>query len=133
MDTIASIEKKGLTDYAGESIKKLFSETSLATKTEEVSFIEYTILDTSKEAICNTLMALANRKETCSTLYLIEVPVLIIVGKEDQITTPEVAKKMHELIPQSMLQVIDHAGHLSNLENPESFNLYLRTFLKRVG
>ena len=78
-------------------------------------------------------MALAERKETCSALHLINIPVLIIVGEEDQITTPEVAKRMHELIPGSKLYVIENAGHLSNLENPESFNLQLQKFLKRIA
>jgi len=39
---------------------------------------------------------------------------------------------MQENIKNSTLQVIDHAGHLSNLENPEVFNHHLKMFLDLV-
>jgi pimeloyl-ACP methyl ester carboxylesterase len=96
----------------------------------EVLFIEETILQSKAENICLTLQALADRKETCSSLKKIKIPVAILVGQEDKVTTPEVAKKMHESIKGSTLHIIDEAGHLSNLENPDSFNEYLFEFLE---
>jgi len=133
IEAIASIRENGLTEYASNSLKKLFSENSLTRKKEAVQFIEQTILNTDVETICNTLLALAGRKETCTSLHAIDIPVLILVGIEDQLTTPEAAKKMHALIPGSTLAVIDQAGHLTNLENPESFNLHLKKLLNSVG
>lgn len=130
MNTIASIQEKGLQEYTQDSIKKLFSESSLVNKKEEVLFIEHTIQHTRSETICNTLKALAGRREMCPFLELITIPVLIMVGQNDQITTPEVAQKMHERIAGSILHLIDHAGHVSNLENSGSFNLALLRFLK---
>lgn len=132
MDTIDSIREKGLDDYSNNSIKKLFSTTSLTSKTEEVAFIKQTILDTRAETICDTLMALAERKETCSGLPLIRVPVLIMVGEEDQVTPPEAAHKMHQLISGAQLHIIKDAGHVSNLENEESFNSRLQLFLQGI-
>jgi len=129
MDTIQAIRENGLTAYASDSVKKLFSPYSLANKKDMVKVIEQTILQTKPQTIIDTLMALAGRKETCSSLPALELPVLILVGKEDQITTPEAAQKMHDLLPNSSLQVIDQAGHLSNLENPESFNHHVNVFL----
>lgn len=130
MDTIATIQKKGLQEYTEGSIKKLFSENSLINKKEEVLFIEHTIQSTRSETICNTLKALAGRREMCPFLELITIPELIMVGQNDQIATPEVAQKMHERIAGSILHVIDHAGHVSNLESAGSFNLALLRFLK---
>jgi pimeloyl-ACP methyl ester carboxylesterase len=60
------------------------------------------------------------------------VPVLILVGKEDKITPPEAAKAMHEKIDIALLSIIDQAGHLSNLENPEDFNSQLHKFLNAL-
>lgn len=132
MDTIDSVRQKGLDDYASNSIKKLFSKTSLTSKTEEVAFIKQTILGTRVETICDTLMALAERKETCSGLPSIRVPVLIMVGEDDQVTPPEGAQKMHQLIPNAQLHLINEAGHVSNLENEESFNFQLQLFLQGI-
>jgi pimeloyl-ACP methyl ester carboxylesterase len=128
--TVDHIRENGLKQYASDSVKKLFSETSLRDKTEIVSAIERTILKTPVDTICNTLIALAGRMETCSALPLITVPVLIFVGAEDKVTTPEAAQKIQELIPGSALRVLEKAGHLSNLEAGDSFNLHLQNFLK---
>ena len=35
---------------------------------------------------------------------------------------------MHQQIPRSILQVIDKAGHLPNLEQPEEFNRLVKDF-----
>jgi len=133
MDTIQAIQEKGLTTFAQDFVKKLFSAHSITNKKDVVAAIEQTILGTKPQTIIDTLMALAGRKETCTSLPLLEIPVLILVGKEDQITTPEAAQKMHDLIPNSSMQVLDQAGHLSNLENPDSFNQHVKTFLASLA
>ena len=127
--TIAFIQKNGLSVYAEESLKNLFAPASFNDKKDEVSFIKDTILKTPAENICFTLQALADRKETCSSLEQINVPVSILVGREDKITSPELAIKMQTLIKDSSLHIIEGAGHLSNLENPEEFNTHMKTFL----
>lgn len=132
MASIEHIRANGLKQYAADSLKKLFSEASLKNKSELASAIEKVILQTSSDTICNTLVALAGRMETCSALPLVNVPTLILVGAEDQITTTEASQKMQELISGSALRILDDAGHLSNLENAESFNLHLKNFLGQL-
>lgn len=132
MASIEHIRANGLKQYAADSLKKLFSESSLQNKPELTESVEKIILGTPVDTICNTLMALAGRMETCSALPLVNVPTLILVGAQDQITTPEVSQKMQELIPGSALRILDHAGHLSNLENTEDFNLHLKNFLEKL-
>jgi pimeloyl-ACP methyl ester carboxylesterase len=78
------------------------------------------------------LLALSVRKETCNILPEIKVPVLIMVGNEDKITPPDAARFIHERIEGSLLKIIDHAGHLSNLENPDEFNNQLKKFIASV-
>jgi len=127
--TIAFIQKNGLSVYAEESLKNLFAPASFIDKKDEVTFIKDTILKTPASTICLTLQALADRKETCSSLAQINIPVSILVGAEDKITSPEIASKMQKLIKGSSLHIIEGAGHLSNLENPIQFNAHLKTFL----
>src|SRR6478735_4801063 len=76
MDTIAVIQKKGLALYATDSIQKLFSGNSLVQMKAEVSLIKRMILQTPIPTIVNTLKALADRKETCSELSRINIPVM---------------------------------------------------------
>jgi len=126
---IESIRENGLEKYAEESIKNLFASESFITRVNEITNVREMIMKTSEQSICNTLLALSVRKETCHMLSEIKVPVLIMVGNEDKITPPAAASFMHEKIRGSLLKIIDHAGHLSNLENPDEFNVQLKKFV----
>jgi pimeloyl-ACP methyl ester carboxylesterase len=129
---IESISKSGVEKYAGESIKNLFAPESFTFRKEEIAAIREMIVKTSEQSLCNTLKALSARKETCSKLIEIKVPVLIMVGKEDKITPPAAARFMHEKIKGSSMKIIEHAGHLSNMENPGEFNVQLKKFIESV-
>ena len=132
LKAIESIKKSGMEKYAEESIKNLFAPESLSTKKEEIAAVREMIVNTSKQSLYKTLQAFYKRKETCSKLHDINVPVLIVVGKEDKITPPEAAQMMHEKIEDSILYIIEHAGHLSNIENPFDFNNQLEEFFSTV-
>ena len=53
------------------------------------------------------------------------------VGKEDKITPPEAAEKMHREINGAEIGIVAGAGHLSNLENPDGFNERMKLFLAK--
>ena len=126
------IETGTVGKYADESLKKFFTTNSLIENKTTVELVRDMIFETSKPTICKTLLALAERKETCSKLNDIKVPALILVGSEDRITPPEAAKFMHEKIKGSTLHIIEHAGHLSNLEQPTEFNDHMKKFLLSI-
>ncbi|HET6769122.1 MAG TPA: alpha/beta fold hydrolase [Chitinophagaceae bacterium] len=130
---IISIMKDGVEQYANEMIENLFARESFTKKKNEIIAVKEMILSTPKQSLCNTLHALAERKETCDQLPEINIPVLIMVGKEDKITPIAAARQMDEKILNSTLKIIQHAGHLSNLENPSEFNFQLVKFLDLVG
>ena len=130
MMAIEKIKQQGMENYADESIKNLFAAESFSTKKEEIAAVREMIVNTSGKSIFNTLHALADRKETCSHLHNIKIPVLIMVGREDKITPLTSAYMMHDKIQFAAICIIEHAGHLSNMENPEEFNYQLKIFLK---
>lgn len=132
MRAIESIKYTGVEKYAEENIKNFFSPESFLTKGKEIADVREMIVKTSEQSLCSTLLALSVRKETCHILPEIKVPVLIMVGNEDKITPPAAARFMHEKIEGSFLKIIDHAGHLSNLENPGEFNVQLKKFVASV-
>ena len=47
------------------------------------------------------------------------MPVQLIFGSEDQLTPPSLGHDLNELLPNAQLEVLDGAGHLSNLEAPD--------------
>lgn len=132
LETIESIRKDGVDKFADESIKNLFAPESFSTKEKEIAAVREMIVNTSEESLCNTLRAFYERKETCSKLSDIYVPVLIMVGEEDKITPIAAAQLMNEKIKESLLSIIKHAGHLSNIENPAEFNNQLEKIVSTV-
>lgn len=133
MEAIESIRKNGIEQYADESVKNLFAPESVNAKPAEVAAVKKMITDTAENSLGNTLRALSERKEMCNKLPRINVPVLIMVGKEDKITPLADARLMHEKIQDASLVVIDHAGHVANIEHPDEFNKHLKKFMHRIN
>jgi 3-oxoadipate enol-lactonase len=132
MNTIISIKENGVEKLANDLIPNLFAPESLKTNSEEIAAVKEMIVTTSKQSLYNSLNALANRKETCSKLRSIKLPVLILVGEEDKITPIEAARAMNMKIRDSDLRIIPHSGHLSNMENPYEFNIQLKKFVDKI-
>ena len=64
-------------------------------------------------------------------LFEIKLPTLIVVGEQDMGTPVKVSREIHNRIEGSELVIIPSAAHLSNLEQPEKFNVALLDFLDR--
>lgn len=87
------------------------------------------IMAASPEGIAGALRAMADRPDSQPTLADFNLPVLVIAGEQDGITPPADAEAMADEIAGSSLEVIEGAGHLSNLEQPHAFNAALRRYL----
>lgn len=127
---IQKVKSEGLESYAADSVKTLLAPASLDNKAL-VQKTERMIEDTSRLAVCGTLLALASRLDSAESLDEIKVPTLVLVGEEDVITPPIASQTIHEGISGSRQETIPMAGHLSNLENPDAFNRAMLGFLAR--
>ncbi|PWB12969.1 3-oxoadipate enol-lactonase, partial [Acinetobacter sp. AM] len=76
-------------------------------------------------ASCCEALAKADVREQLKT---ITVPMLIVAGRQDPVTTVADAEFMQSQIPNSQLVEID-ASHISNVEQPTTFNEALKQFL----
>ena len=127
------IKTGGVKPYAKEFLKTVFTQQSLAAKSESVVGIQKIIESNSAIGICGALIALATRTDTVPSLSAIQIPTLILVGEQDTLTPISAAEEMHDRIIGSELHVIKHAAHLSNMENPDEFNGHVKEFLRRVA
>lgn len=130
--SILDIEENGLQPFAEAFVKNVFSEKSLENKLDWVEKIQKIIVSTAVGTVTATLSALAGRAETCSLLSKIKVPTLIICGSEDKVTPVEQSEFLQKGIENSTLNIIEKAGHLSNLEQPAEFNKRLLAFISRL-
>ncbi len=129
LNAIESIEKNGIEAFTDAGLPNFFAPESLESRQNTVEHVRSMMSATPETTLVKTLRAFYEREESCSKLQEIRVPTLILVGEEDKITPPEAAKLMHQKIEGSQLEIIAHAGHLSNIERPAEFNDALATFL----
>lgn len=74
----------------------------------------------------------AERQDGTQVLKAFHRPTLIISGKEDQIRSYHLSEEMAQLMPQAELVVIENAGHLTPIEQPEIVNVAMRDWLART-
>jgi len=133
MKTIEQVLKNGPAELAEAMLPKLVSAVTLEKRPGLMERLHQTILNNPSQGIAHALQALADRPDSSNDLAKINVPVLILVGEEDQLTPPDLAKSMQEKISGSHLSIITNAGHLAPLEQPERANTAIRTFLLQSG
>lgn len=74
--------------------------------------------------------ALRDRPDQAETLARFTGPALVLMGRHDRLCPLERHEAMHRLMPQSRLVIIEEAGHLPTLEQPEPTFDALLTWLE---
>lgn len=123
--------KRGDYEYIKNKTALTFYDPAMATKELVDEVFEITknrikvikIIALAKSAIRNNLG---------DELKQIQLPTLLIWGKNDTVTPPFVAEEFHKLIPHSQLHFIDKCGHAPMMEVPGEFNDILDNFLQSL-
>lgn len=82
-----------------------------------------------KEVFIRQQTAIINRPDSVPLLKQIDVPTLVVVGENDQLTPPSESIKMAQMIPNATLQMLPKCGHLPPLELPNETTALLRKWL----
>ncbi|RMA97251.1 alpha/beta fold hydrolase [Hydrogenothermus marinus] len=131
--TIERVKEEGI-DFLIEAMLEV--QTSPATKKDDKKMkeLECIMRKATKQGIINAITSLANRENNLPILKEIDVPTIVIAGKDDEkVTPPEIVKIIADGIKGSKYQEIENAAHLPPFENPEKFNEILINFLKEIG
>lgn len=86
-------------------------------------------LDLGPDVFERQSRALQRRPDQQESLRSVDVPTLILMGKEDRLCPLERHELMHALIAGSELTIIEGAGHLPTLEQPEAVNAAFKSWL----
>lgn len=125
----ASVLKHGVGVLAQAMPEKLFAKETLDQQNEVVEQCKQMMLAAHPEGAVAALRGMAERPDWTALLPTIQVPTLIIVGEDDQITTVEEMRAMASAIPQSQFLEVANSGHMAPLEQPEPVNATLKDFL----
>jgi 3-oxoadipate enol-lactonase len=107
---------------ADDMLPKLLGETTRRDRPDVVRQVREMIERQRGEGIAAAVDVLMSRPDSTPVLAGIEVPTLVIVGKEDVLTPPAEMEKMAGAIKGARFVEIEAAGHLANLEAPDDFN-----------
>lgn len=101
--------------------------------TDELVDEMYALVNDRPRAIRLIKMARSSKDATVTDrLSSIQTPTLLIWGRDDEITPPDVAHEFEQHLPDVRLHFIDQCGHAPMLEHPDAFNTYMRAFLDEV-
>jgi pimeloyl-ACP methyl ester carboxylesterase len=81
------------------------------------------------EAFLRQQTAIMGRRDGRADLARIACPALVLCGKQDLLTPPELHEEMAAAIPGATLVTIEQCAHLSPIEQPAQVNAALRRWL----
>lgn len=127
-DRIASVRQKGMGVVVEGTISRWFTPDFVAREPNVVERFRSVIRGTAPDGFIGCCEAIIGY-DVHARLGQIAAPTLVLVGAEDQATTPDMARVIADGIPGARLQVIESAAHQSNIEQPEAFNTAVEQFL----
>jgi 3-oxoadipate enol-lactonase len=125
-------EREGASAIADDMTPVAFASATLETRPDLVRRMRAMIEANSSSGIAAAQRAMAGRKDSTDLVSKMDFPVLIIAGSDDKLTPVAEMESLSRLIPTARLEVIQSAGHLSNLEQPAEFNRLLKDFFESL-
>ncbi|MDE3722206.1 alpha/beta fold hydrolase [Nocardiopsis sp. N85] len=122
---------EGMGGYTDEVLVGMMTEANVRALPAVADHVRAMMYAAPPEGAAAALEGRAQRPDHVPLLRRISAPTLLVAGQEDVFTPPDFTEAMHVRIPDSVVEIIEGAGHLPNLERPQRFNEVLRRFLER--
>jgi YbgC/YbaW family acyl-CoA thioester hydrolase len=129
---IALAKEQGVAAVAERMLPRVLGRATQLTQPHLVEQVRAMMTRAPVDGVVGALRAMKERADSTPLLPSITVPTLVVVGQEDEMTPPAVAKAMTDAIPSAAMTVIAGAGHLSPLEAPTAVSRVLAEFLEHV-
>ncbi len=116
-------------EFVNNMAQATLGKTTKQHKEDIVGLARHLMEQQTIRGIADALKAMAGRRNTGEFLKQYPNPVLVIVGEEDTLTLPEVAKEMADLAQLNTLEILPNVGHLPMIEDTDLFtNKFLQWF-----
>jgi YbgC/YbaW family acyl-CoA thioester hydrolase len=128
--TMVQAREGGAEAIAASMLPRMLARTAPVENPPLVDRVRDLMAATPVAGILGAVGAMRDRPDSTPLLsQLADVPTMIIVGDDDQITPTDQAREMSASIPGARLEVVARAGHLTPMEQPEEVTRLLREFL----
>ena len=122
------VREQGMQAIVTAMVERWFTPATLAAKPGYLDAIRRMIFDTSVEGFTGCAEAIKN-SGLRPRVGAIRLPSLFVVGTQDAALPVAMMQAMQSEVPGSRFAAIADAGHLPNVERPETFNAALLEFL----
>ncbi len=132
-DTMIEVARtQGAAAVAERMVPRLLGRSSQQTQPHVVEQVRAMVGRTPVPGIVGALGAMRERPDSTPLLSTIDVPTLVVVGAEDEVTPPPAARAMASAIPAAAMTTIPGAGHLAPLEAPTAVTRVIAEFLEAL-
>ena len=122
--------KRGNYEYIKGKTEEVFYDPNIATK-DIVDDVFASVNDREKLVRTLSLAKSAIRHNMAKDLPKMTTKTLIIWGRQDSVTPPNVAEDFNSLLPNSDLSWIDKCGHAPMMEHANEFNKIMEDWLSK--
>ena len=129
---VITMLRAGMTPISVATLPKLLAPRTLANKPDVVKHVREMLTQSDPRGAAAAQRGMAARRNYTDDLAEINVPTLIIVGREDPIRPVADSEFMHRGIRSSHLEIIEDAAHMTNMEQAERFNRALLSVLEQL-
>lgn len=127
-DQLRLIEKGRFTGIH-ERLAPSFVHPDRRTDSRLIAEITGMAVETGKDGFIRQTRAIMGRPDSRPTCETIDVPALVLCGRQDERTPLRMHEEMASLIPDSWLEVVEDCGHLAPMERPAEVNVAMREWL----
>ncbi len=132
-DVADRLEKEGMHNYAEEVIYKMIKPAHVTSMPAVAAFVINMMKASSPVGAAAALRARAGRINYLKEVFpQIKIPTLVIVGQDDEFTPVKMAEEMKANLIDGQLSIIEDAGHMTNMEQPNQFNDIILNFLATI-
>jgi YbgC/YbaW family acyl-CoA thioester hydrolase len=132
-EMIRMVEEEGTSALADLLVPKLLAPESQAAMPPVVERVRTMIESAPPAGVVGALRAMKERPDCTALLERIDLPTLVIAGREDQLIPVDYARSMAGMIPGAQFTLIPGAGHLVPMEQPVPTSRVIGEFLDALA
>ena len=130
--TALFIQKNGVPAFADDFSAMMFYTKRREELQKEIEYIKKLVKQTPENSILQVILALRDRADQTEVLKALNVPVLYIIGREDQSVPLSTYEEQIFYPKNASIHILDDTAHVGMLERPKESLQMISEFLGRV-
>lgn len=129
---IEKLETQGSPAFIEETVPKMVAESNLERLAATVQQLIEKGNAIPPEALIAGMNAIRSRPDRTSVVKNAPFPILLIMGKQDNMIPYEKNRELVDMPADGQTVVLENAGHLGMIEQPEEAVQAIQTFLRKI-